>query len=299
MLPVAWHFHHPRSWLRRIAMEFSDSTVVVTGAARGIGKAIAREFGERGSRVVLADISAGELKGTAEEFARKGYRTLACVTDTTDVESVEQLGKDVLRRFGSIDILVNNAGTFSSIAPVWEADPERWLRDIRVNLYGSFLMCRRFVGDLVKKKAGYVINIVSSGGVSDPHAYMTSYASSKTALLRLTEGLAKEVEPFNVKVFAIGPPAILTDMTRFIVEDPGGRKWRPEFAQLFEHGEDYPPELVSELIIELVSGHADELTGRYIPATEKLSRLVSRTEEIRTDDLLTLRIMTSSNRQTR
>lgn len=271
-------------------MEPGDRVVVVTGAARGIGKAIADELGKCGARVVLADISEAQLAETAGAFREKGYQVLSRCTDTTDVESVQTLWEIVRETYGPIDILINNAGTFSSIAPIWEADPQKWYRDIRVNLYGSFLMCRRFVGDLVENRRGYVINIVSSGGISDPHAYMTSYASSKTGLLRMTEGLAAEVEPYDVKAFAVAPPAILTDMTKFIMHDTGGKKWRPEFKQLFDDGVDQPPEAVSRLIIELVGGSADELSGRCFLVTEDLSTVVGRAQEILDNELMTLRV---------
>lgn len=274
-------------------MSESSQVVVVSGAGRGIGKAIAGEFAEQGARVVLADISQVDLDDTAREFRTAGYQIHPCVTDTTSPDSVDALCNEVHETFGLIDVLINNAGTFSSIAPVWETDPEKWFRDIRVNLYGSFLMCRRFVRDLVEKQSGYVVNIVSSGGVGDPHAYMTSYASSKTGLMRLTEGLAKEVAPYNVKVFAVAPPAILTRMTRFIMDDDGGKKWRPEFKDVFDQGGDYPPELISQLILRLVDGSADVLTGRYILATDDLDKTLAQADAILEGDLLTLRIKTT------
>ena len=99
---------------------------------------------------------------------------------------------------------------------------------------------------MVARKRGCVVNMVSSGGVGDPHPYSTSYASSKAGSMRLTEGLAAELREQGIPVFAVAPPAILTDMTRFILEDPGGKKWRPGFEQLFERGEDYPPEAVAD-----------------------------------------------------
>jgi len=143
---------------------------------------------------------------------------------------------------------------------------------------------------MVARKRGYVINVVSSGGVGDPHPYSTSYASSKTGLMRLTEGLAKEVQEHGVKVFAVAPSAILTDMTKFILNDPGGKTWRPEFKRIFEEGRDCPPELVADLILELVSGRADHLTGRYFPAQRDLDEIIEQSDRIMAEDLLALRI---------
>jgi NAD(P)-dependent dehydrogenase (short-subunit alcohol dehydrogenase family) len=143
---------------------------------------------------------------------------------------------------------------------------------------------------MVARKRGCVINVVSSGGVGDPHAHCTSYASSKTGLMRLTEGLAAEVREHGVVVFGLAPPAVLTDMTRFILDDPGGKKWRPSFPQLFEQGRDRPPELIAERVVQLASGRADALTGRYILATEDLDELVAQADRIVEEDLWTLRI---------
>lgn len=271
-------------------MELKDSVVIVTGAARGVGKVIAREFLARKAKVAIVDVLEEELDETASEFGQAGGIVLPIVTDISQISQVDKMAKRVYNKLGSVDILINNAGTFSVIGPVWEVDPERWFRDIRVNLYGSFLVCNAIVKGMVERKNGYVINIVSSGGVGDPHPYSTSYASSKAGLMRLTEGLAKEAQEYNVKVFAVAPPAILTDMTRFIMDDPGGKKWRPGFDKIFAEGQGYPPESVASLILDLVSGKADHLTGRYFLVTKDLDKTIQQSDEILSKDLLTLRI---------
>ena len=271
-------------------MELDGAVAVVTGAARGIGKAIAQAFAAKGARVALVDILANELDKTAAELGASGATILPVVADITDPAQVEAMAARVEDTLGPIDVQVNNAGTFSWIGPVWEADPERWFRDIRVNLYGSFLCCRAAVKRMVERKRGYVINMASSGGVGDPHPHCTSYASSKAGLVRLTEGLAKEAEPHGIKVFAIGPPAILTDMTRFILDDPAGQRWRPGFADIFSEGRDHPPQLVADLCLNLVSGRADALTGRFFLATRDFDDTIAQTDAIVAADRLALRL---------
>lgn len=271
-------------------MKLTEAVVVVTGAARGVGRAIAEMFVAQQARVVLVDLLAEQLEQTAKELAAQQATVLPIVTDITDPSQVEAMAEQVYQTWGQVDVLVNCAGTFSTIGPVWETDPERWFRDIRVNLYGTFLVCRYIVGPMVERGQGYVINIVSTGGVSDPHPHSTGYASSKTGLMRLTEGLAKEVEPHGLKVFAVAPPAIMTDMTQFILNDPAGKKWRPNFEQIFSEGRDYPPQAVANLISELVSGKADALTGRYFDVRENLDDYIAQTENILAEDRLTLRI---------
>ena len=132
--------------------------------------------------------------------------------------------------------------------------------------------------------------MVSSGGVGDPHPYSTGYASSKTGLMRLTEGLAAEARDHGVKVFAVGPPAIRSEMTKFIATDPEGRKWRPGFDRLFEEGNGHPAEMVAAFMVELVSGRADALTGRYFDPRHSLDEILQRSEDIIEKDLYTLRI---------
>ena len=271
-------------------MELNGSIAVVTGAARGIGRKIAEALVAQGVRVALVDVLADPLEKTAEEIEQSGGNVLPVVTDITQVSQVDAMVKKVQNKLGLIDILVNNAGTFSYIGPVWEADPEKWFRDIKINLYGSFLVCRAVVKGMVARKSGYVFNMVSSGGVGDPHPYSTSYASSKTGLMRLTEGLAKEVESYGVKVFAVAPPAVLTEMTKFIMNDPGGKKWRPGFEKIFEEGHGYPPEMVADLVVKLISGRADKLTGRYFRVSQDFEEIITKADEIISEDSLTLRI---------
>ncbi len=271
-------------------MELAGAVAVVTGAARGIGRAIAEAYAAQGARVALCDILAQELREAAADLRRSGATALAVPADVTDAAQVDAMVATVEEELGPIDIHVNNAGTFSTIGPVWEADPAKWFRDIRVNLYGSFLCCRAVVRRMVQRGRGYVINIVSSGGVGDPHPYSTSYASSKAGLMRLTEGLAAEAAEHGVKVFAVAPPAILTEMTKFIMEDAGGRKWRPGFGRIFEEGRGHTPALVADLCVKLVSGRADRLTGRYFLATRDFDDIIAGTDAILEDDLMTLRI---------
>ncbi len=144
---------------------------------------------------------------------------------------------------------------------------------------------------MVPRGRGYVINMVSSGGVGDPHPYSTSYACAKTALMRLTEGLAKEAAPHGIKVFALAPPAVQTEMTRSIMDDPGGRKWRPEFRRHYADGRTFhPASLIGRWVVNLLGGQADALTGRYFLATRTFKEVVEETAGILEEDRMTLRI---------
>lgn len=267
-----------------------SGVVMVTGAARGLGRAIAEAYGARRCKVALVDVLKDDVTRTAIELAESGAVCAAYVADTTDAGQVADTVSRIENEMGPIAILVNNAGTFSYIGPVWEADPDVWFRDVRTNLYGSFLCCRYVVEKMVERNDGYVINIVSSGGVGDPHPHSTSYASSKTGLMRLTEGLAAEAAEFGVKVFAVGPPAIKTAMTDFIANDESGKKWRPNFSSIFEEGRDAPVEEIAGFVSSLTDGDVDGLSGRFFHPRKGLQHYVDESEKIVEGDLWTLRL---------
>jgi NAD(P)-dependent dehydrogenase (short-subunit alcohol dehydrogenase family) len=272
-------------------MDLQGATIVVTGAARGIGLAITECCAQRGAKVAMADVLTDDLAASAARLQSAGAAVLPIVADVTDAEQVEAMVTRAERELGPIDALINNAATFSYVGPLWEASPETWFRDIRVGLFGSFLCCRSVLRRMVPRGRGYVINMVSSGGVGDPHAYSTGYACAKTALMRLTEGLAKEVAPHGIKAFALAPPAVHTEMTQFIMDDPGGRRWRPEFHERFADGRAFhPASLLGRWTVDLLSGTADALTGRYFLATRDFEEVVAQAETILKDDLMTLRI---------
>jgi NAD(P)-dependent dehydrogenase (short-subunit alcohol dehydrogenase family) len=272
-------------------MELSGCVVIVTGSARGIGKAIASAYARRGAKLCLGDMLESQLATTADELRAQGATVVTAATDVTDPAQVQRMFDLAESKLGPLDVQVNNAGTFSYVGPLWEAPPVQWLRDIRVNLYGSFLCCREAAARMVKRGRGYIINMVSSGGVGDPHAFSTSYASSKAGLMRLTEGLAKEAAPHGVKVFAVAPPAVQSEMTQFLLDDEGSRKWRPEFRQAFADGTRWvPADAVAEMCVQLVSGRADSLTGRYFLVQPGVAAMAAQADRILREDLWTLRI---------
>ncbi|MFQ5809363.1 MAG: SDR family NAD(P)-dependent oxidoreductase [Armatimonadota bacterium] len=270
-------------------MELNGAVAIVTGAARGLGRAIAEAYAARGARVALVDVLEDVLRDTAGEMAEAGGTVLAIPTDVTDAAQVDAMVAAAEETLAPTDILVNCAGSLSAIGPVWEVDRERWWHDVTVNLRGTFLCCRAVVKGMIERGGGYVLNMVG-GGVGDPHAYTTGYACSKTGVMRLTEGLAKEAQEHGVKVFAMQPGAVLTAMTEFIMNSPEGRKWRPTFKDIFEKGRDAPPDLVANLAVALVSDEFDALTGRLFDARADLDEILESAGAIVEDDRMTLRL---------
>lgn len=271
---------------------------IVTGAARGIGRAIAEMLLQMPMNVCLVDLSSDDLSRTADQLRAKCIkmsstaRVVARDGDICKPDDVAAAVQSATAQLGAIDLLVNNAGTFSTIGPTWETDPERWFTDVKTNLYGTYLMTRAVLAGMVTRRAGRIITIVSSGGVGDPHPYSTSYAASKTGAMRFVEGVAAETADHGIRVFALAPPAVPTAMSRYIAEDPQGARWRPGFrAHLDDPEHTMTPSQIGAPVTELASGAYDRLSGRYIDARRGLSFYADNMDRILAEDLWTLRIV--------
>ena len=267
-------------WRRRQVLKGSSMpTAYVTGAAGGLGRAICAALREDGWQVAMFDLDVAGLDGD-----------VAARMDVRDRASVDAAVTQAETSLPPCDLLVNNAGTFSVCAPMWECDPDKWFRDIDVNLKGTFLMCNRVAGGMAARGRGRIVNIVSSGGVLDGHPFGTSYAASKTGVTRMTEGLAMELAPHGCQTFAVGPPAVNTAMTKWLVEDAQAREYRPLIREIFERGEDFPPSVVADCVVALASGRADALTGRYVLPHKDYEAMIAEADRIVADDRWVLRI---------
>jgi NAD(P)-dependent dehydrogenase (short-subunit alcohol dehydrogenase family) len=270
-------------------MELNGTAALVTGAARGIGKAIAEGLARRGARVALADVLECELGETADRIQHTGATALAVRTDITDYGQVQAMAGKVRQEFGPVDILINNAGSLSALGPVWEVDAQRWARDVTVNLIGTFLVTRAVIADMIERRRGYVISLVGAG-VDAPHLYTTGYDTSKAGVVRLTEALAREAGEFGIKTFTLSPGTVLTKMTEFIRDSDQGRRWRPQFKEYLDRTGGMPADLAVQACLKILSGAADALSGRWLSATRDFNDYVSQSDTIVRENLLTLRL---------
>ncbi|MDP3064712.1 MAG: SDR family oxidoreductase, partial [Chloroflexota bacterium] len=202
-------------------MELSSAVVVVTGAGRGVGKAIAHAYAARGARVALASRTESQLEAVASEIRKAGGAAIAVPTDVTDPAAVERLFARTEAELGPVSILVNNAGSFQAIGPVSDVPADKWLGDIKTDLYGPFLCSQQALRQMLPRKRGYILNVIG-GGVQGPLPYGSAYACSKAALMRFTETLAAELEDTGVKVFAMSPGLVRTELVEHQISSPEG-----------------------------------------------------------------------------
>jgi 2-dehydro-3-deoxy-L-rhamnonate dehydrogenase (NAD+) len=187
---------------------------LVTGAARGIGLAVARRLGTDGMRVVMTDRDGEALEKAATGLVGEGLDCSSIVADVTNETDVTSL----VAASGDVDVLVNNAGLAGSAKPLWEYELAEWRSVFAINVEAIFLLSRAVVPGMVARGFGRIVNIASiSGKEGNPN--MTAYSSSKAAVIGLTKALAKELAQRNVLVNSVTPAVIETDMLRQLTQD--------------------------------------------------------------------------------
>lgn len=230
--------------------------VLLTGASRGIGAAIAEVLAEAGAELVLSGRDEAALKETAAKVAAKGAKYHVVPADLTTPAGARELGKKALEILGSVDILVNNAG-IALIAPFTDLTQEQWDATMAVNLTAPFALTQEIAPVMIKQGHGKIINIASQTGViaADDHA---AYAASKGGLVSLTKVLAGELGKHNIQVNAVCPTVILTPMGEQVWGPP--EKGDPMKAKIPLGRFGYPVE-VADLVLYLAAPASDFMTG--------------------------------------
>ncbi|MDH4267056.1 MAG: SDR family oxidoreductase [Deltaproteobacteria bacterium] len=195
-------------------MEKRTKSAIVTGAARGIGKAIAVRLAGDGYGLTLLDVLAEELEAAAREVGGRRENLVQTLgIDVSKSKQVDDAVKAHLERFGGIDLLVNNAGILAK-GSCEETSDEIWDQILQVNLYGPFFLCRAVIPHMKKQKRGVIVNISSKAARSFTPFGGVSYAASKTGLLGLTRQLAHELAPYRIRVNAVCPGGTETPLAR-------------------------------------------------------------------------------------
>ena len=230
-------------------MELKGSTVIVTGASSGIGRATARRLARAGCNVVLASRNRKALQGLAKELEPLRGRYLVAPTDVTDREEVKAMAEAGLQEFGSIEVLVNNAG-LGLHAPIVEGSPENIRHVFEVNLFGAINCIQAVAPQMKERRRGMIINVSSVvGRLATP--YNGAYSATKGALNALTDSLRLELEWYGIRVTAIYPGYTITGFQQNVLSEME----MPKPSRLVRGAE---PEAVAKTIVQAIRGERRE-----------------------------------------
>lgn len=238
-------------------MDFSGQTVAVTGASRGIGRAIALAFGRRGARVACVATTVDGAGKTAQAIQEAGGAAEAYACDIASAQSVESFVEAVVERSGAPSVLVNNAGITADNLMMRMKD-EDWERVLRVNLTGAFLLTRAMSRPMMKARYGRIVNISSVIGLHGG-AGQANYAAAKAGLVGLTLSVAKELGSRGITCNAVAPGFIETDMTENLPED-----FRAHVLKTAPAGRLGTPDDVAAAVLFLASPEAAYITGQTL-----------------------------------
>ena len=237
-------------------MKFKDKIALITGASRGIGKAIAIAFANEGACVVIIDIDLNKANEVTKVIKDVGLKAISIKANVSNSNEVRNMVKETVKNFGRIDILVNNAG-IQTVAPFLELTEEEWDEIFKVNLKGTFLCSQMVAKEMIKFKKGKIINI-SSIHYSIPRSNKAHYDASKAGIEILTKDMALELAKYKINVNCIAPGAIATPMNEDILNSPEKLAKINTKIPLKRMGK---PDDISKVAIFLASDDADYITG--------------------------------------
>jgi 3-oxoacyl-[acyl-carrier protein] reductase len=239
-------------------MRFRDRVAMVTGAARGIGRCIVLSLAGEGATVVAVDVDGTALEGLRAEIAGRGGQVLPEACDIADFSAVSRMVSSTVERFGRIDLLVNNAGVIhrGNIDTVTEA---QWDQVIAVNLKGTFNCCKAVMESMKRQGAGSIVNVSSIAGKLGDITSAPGYGSSKAGVDALMKTLARQLAPWGIRVNAVAPHAIETEMSAQWSEEK-----RREVIAGIPLGRLGRPEDVAAAVLFLASDAAAFITGEIL-----------------------------------
>lgn len=240
--------------------QIQGKVAIVTGASRGIGRAIAHGLSEAGAKVVLSSRKLEDLQKVAEEIRRKGGDAFPIAAHNGKVADLENLAKKTVEHYGTIDILVNNAATNPVFGPIIQVEESAWDKIMEVNVRGAFFLSRSVAQVMGEKGGGVIVNIASSAGLR-PMPFLGAYSVSKAGVIMLTKVLAVEWAGLKIRVNAVAPGIIETRFSEAlwknetILEEVQKRQPIPRVGQ---------PEEIASAVLFLASPASSYMTGEVM-----------------------------------
>jgi NAD(P)-dependent dehydrogenase (short-subunit alcohol dehydrogenase family) len=251
--------------------------VLVTGAGRGFGRSIAERFGAEGAKVAVMARSLVQLEEVVASIAAAGGEALAIDGDVTQAADVDRAVQAVEERFGPLTAFVNNAGVAGPFGPVWEVDVEGWWAAQAVHIRAPMLFLRRILPGMVERDCGRII-VVSAKAARIVAPYMSAYCTGKIAQNRIVAETAAELKDRQVKIFAIDPGFVYTQLAADTFGSPEAQKWLPGMMdRLGEKAQDIDRSdlaLCAQRCVDLLSGRYDALSGNYYELSDDLDEML-------------------------
>lgn len=256
---------------------------LVTGGGRGIGRALAEKFASEGAAVMVVSRNEQQLSEVVAAIENAGGRAAKMHCDVTDRDSVNAVVVETEKTFGPITFLINNAGQAGPFGPIGVVDVDEWWQAQAVHVRGPMLFMSAVLPGMKQRKNGRVLNISSIGGVLKPEFGISAYGVGKCAQIRLSEYADKECRADGVRVFAVHPGTIITDMARNTQQDADAQRWLPWFVDMLQHvtQEQSDKELQAciNYATQIAAGKYDILAGRYLDLTTDLDQVVKEVEK--------------------
>jgi NAD(P)-dependent dehydrogenase (short-subunit alcohol dehydrogenase family) len=237
-------------------MEFLNKVVVVTGGAKGIGKAIVKAYSDQGAKVNILDVDEEEGRRTAEEYDNVHFYNV----DITNYQEVQKAANEIQKKVGAINILINNAG-ISNSKTTEDLEIEDWSKIIAVNLTGSFHCTKAVIEQMKEAGGGKIINIASVGGIRISYSGGIAYTASKSGLIGLTRHLAYELIPYGINVNCICPGGTLTPLYESLTDE----ELLEKRISMIPAGRLCEPEDIAGSVLFLTSEQAKMICGATIP----------------------------------
>ena len=248
-------------------MMLPDKVAIITGGGRGLGRSIALAFGREGAKVVVTARTREQIEHVVEELRSLKKDAIAIPTDVSDEKQVYRLVERTIEVYGTIDILVNNAGSRGPIGPFHKISLEDWERTLRSNLTATFLCTKAVLPVMMGKKEGKIINITTT---LTPRPNLTPYMVAKAGVTHFTKQLYREVKDFNIRVYAIHPGVMDTQMQEEIRNAGVHAIGTDMFVRMKEEGILRSPDEPAHFILLLASDAANALSGEFLSFDGKI-----------------------------